>query len=202
MPSAPAATTAAKSTAAPAAAPKATPVPAVLPTAIQWQWQTFDALSRHDLYAILQLRSEVFVVEQNCVFQDIDGLDDKALHLLGWVTQAEPAHAVNQTKPATLKLVAYARCFAPGITFAEASIGRVVTHRSVRGSGAGHALMQQAVTRTLAHWGVQTIRIGAQAHLAHYYQHHGFAPTGIDYLEDGIPHTEMLRPAVHIAPTL
>jgi ElaA protein len=189
---------------APKAAPKAAPLvaslaasPAVLPAAILWQWKTFDALTRHDLYAILQLRSEVFVVEQNCVFQDIDGLDTQALHLLGWVNLADPAktdpkHAAN---PATGQLVAYARCFAPGITFAEASIGRVVTHRSVRGSGAGHALMQQAVAHTLAHWGVQPIRIGAQSHLASYYQQHG-------YMEDGIPHTEMLRPAIQIMSTI
>jgi ElaA protein len=187
-------------------APKAAPItapmaasPSVLPAAIQWQWKTFDALTRHDLYAILQLRSEVFVVEQNCVFQDIDGLDDQALHLLGWVHQPDQKHEANQTAG---QLVAYARCFAPGITFTEASIGRVVTHRSVRGSGAGHALMQQAVTHTLAHWGMRAIRIGAQAHLASYYQQHGFAPTGIDYMEDGIPHTEMLRPAAHTAPSL
>jgi ElaA protein len=171
----------------------------VLPAAIQWQWKTFDALTLHDLYVILQLRSEVFVVEQNCVFQDMDGLDDQALHLLGWVTQAEPAYAVN---PTTRQLVAYARCFAPGITVAEASIGRVLTHRSVRGSGAGHALVQQAVTHTLAHWGVQSIRMGAQAHLASFYQQHGFALTGIDYMEDGIPHTEMLRPAARTEASL
>jgi ElaA protein len=173
--------------------------PAVLPAAVQWQWKTFDALRLHDLYAILQLRSEVFVVEQNCVFQDMDGLDEQALHLLGWVNPPGPTHALN---PTTRQLVAYARCFAPGITFTEASIGRVLTHRSVRGSGAGHALMQQAVTHTLAHWGEQAIRIGAQAHLASYYQQHGFAPTGIDYMEDGIPHTEMLRPAARTEASL
>jgi ElaA protein len=174
----------------------------VLPAAIQWQWKTFHALTLHDLYAILQLRSEVFVVEQNCVFQDIDGLDDQALHLLGWVNPLDPTHEVSSTNLAARQLVAYARCFAPGITFSEASIGRVLTHRSVRGSGAGHALMQQAVTHTLAHWGAQAIRMGAQAHLASYYQQHGFAPTGIDYVEDGIPHTEMLRPAARTEASL
>jgi ElaA protein len=146
---------------------------------LQWQLTCLHDLSVQQLYAVLQLRTEVFVVEQNCVFQDMDGADDKAMHLLG--TQAD-------------KLVAYARCFHAGIQFREASIGRVITHASLRGTGAGHALMRQAMGSMQTLWGVQPIRIGAQAHLEKFYQQHGFAAASAPYIEDGIPHIEMLRP--------
>jgi ElaA protein len=147
---------------------------------IQWQWLAYDALSRDQLYALLRLRSEVFVVEQNCVFQDMDGLDDRAMHLLG-IRAAE--------------LVAYVRCFPAGVTFDEASIGRVVTRPDARGGGLGHLLMTQAVKALEAEWGAQPIRIGAQAHLKSFYERHGFVDVGKPYVEDGIPHLEMLRGA-------
>jgi ElaA protein len=89
--------------------------------------------------------------------------------------------------------VAYARCFDRGISFAEASIGRVVTRASARGHGLGHQLMQQAVAAVLRTWGLQPIRIGAQAHLNDFYAQHGFVDMQLPYLEDGIPHLEMLR---------
>jgi ElaA protein len=146
---------------------------------LQWQFLSYGALSLQQLYALLQLRTEVFVVEQNCVFQDMDGADDKAMHLLGM--QGD-------------KLVAYARCFNAGIKFKEASIGRVITHADLRGTGAGHALMQQALGSMKMVWGVQPIRIGAQARLEKFYQQHGFAAASATYIEDGIPHIEMLRP--------
>ena len=142
-----------------------------------WTLCTFDALTVPALYALLQLRSEVFVVEQNCVFQDMDGADPRAMHLLG--------HQDGQ-------LVAYARCFAAGIKFAEASIGRVVTRRSARGRGLGHLLVQQAVSSVGVLWGPQPIRIGAQAHLLGFYARHGFMNVGQPYVEDGIDHLEML----------
>jgi ElaA protein len=145
---------------------------------ITWQYISFEALSTQQLYAVLQLRSEVFVVEQNCVFQDIDGCDAQAMHVLGYADD---------------KLVAYARCFNAGVKFAEASIGRVITHASVRGAGAGHTLIQQSIDCLEKTWGTQPIRIGAQAHLDHFYGKFGFIKTGAIYLEDGIPHTEMLR---------
>jgi ElaA protein len=149
----------------------------------RWQWLAFDALTTPQLYAVLQLRSAVFVVEQNCVFQDMDGLDAQALHLLG---VREPAAG-----PPTL--VAYVRCFPAGVVFAEASIGRVVTLPAARGGGLGHALMAQAITSLQGQWGLQPIRIGAQAHLQAFYEQHGFADVGKPYMEDGIPHIEMLR---------
>jgi ElaA protein len=144
----------------------------------RWQWLAFDALNTSQLYALLQLRSAVFVVEQNCVFQDMDGLDAQAMHLLG---VREPA------------LVAYVRCFPAGVVFPEASIGRVVTLPAARGGGLGHALMAQAIGALHGQWGAQPIRIGAQAHLKAFYEQHGFADVGKPYMEDGIPHVEMLR---------
>ena len=145
---------------------------------ISWRWVPFEALSAAELYAVLQLRSEVFVVEQDCVFQDLDGTDAQALHVLGSMEGA---------------LVAYARCFAAGVKFAEASLGRVATRASMRGTGAGHALVSQAIACVFAQWGTQAIRIGAQSRLEHFYHQHGFVVAGPPYMEDGIAHVDMLR---------
>ena len=147
-------------------------------TSIEWRYLAFDALSAAELYAVLQLRAEVFVVEQACIFQDMDGADAQAMHLVGTLQGV---------------LVAYARCFAAGEKFAEASIGRIVTRSSVRGSGAGHALVEKAISCLFQRRGVQAIRIGAQAQLASFYRQHGFEKSGLAYVEDGIPHIEMLR---------
>jgi len=147
---------------------------------MDWQFTALASLSAAALYEVLQLRSAVFVVEQACVFQDMDGADADAMHLLG--RQAG-------------QLVAYARCFDAGVKYPEASIGRVVTHASARGRGAGHVLMKQAINQLHRHWGLQPIRIGAQARLEQFYRQHGFVPSGAPYIEDAIPHIEMLRPA-------
>lgn len=149
-------------------------------TAPVWRLLSFDDLRVSELYEALRLRSEVFVVEQQCIYQDMDGLDRQAMHLLG-VQDGE--------------LKAYARCFEPGVKFAEASIGRVLVKQAARASGLGHALMEQAVVATAQVWGPQAIRIGAQAHLAGFYAKHGFKDVGKPYVEDGIPHLEMLRDA-------
>ena len=153
---------------------------AVHKTAPVWRLLSFDDLRVSELYEVLRLRSEVFVVEQQCVFQDLDGLDHQAMHLLG-VQGGE--------------LQAYARCFEPGVKFAEASIGRVLVRTAARGTGLGHVLLEQAVLATAQVWGPQAIRVGAQAHLASYYAKHGFKDVGKPYMEDGIPHLEMLRDA-------
>ena len=145
---------------------------------IEWRYLAFDELSAAQLYAVLQLRSEVFVIEQACIFQDMDGADAQAMHLLGSLQGS---------------LVAYARCLEAGRKFAEASIGRVAIRAAVRGTGAGHALMSQAIACLLRAQGAQAIRIGAQAHLEAFYRHHGFQKAGPVYLEDGIAHVEMLR---------
>lgn len=146
---------------------------------ITWRAVPFAALTTAELYEVLQLRTEVFVMEQAGIYQDMDGADHAAVHVLG---------------TAGGKLMAYARCFPAGLKFAEASIGRVITRESVRGTGLGHELMRQAIACVVAQWGAQPLRIGAQARLEKFYLQHGFAKTGDPYIEDGIPHVEMLRP--------
>ncbi|MFC7462748.1 GNAT family N-acetyltransferase [Hydrogenophaga defluvii] len=150
-----------------------------------WRFQAFDALTVAELYAVLRLRSEVFVVEQNCVFLDMDNSDAQAMHLMCKAADAVEAQG---------ELVAYARCFGPGVKYAEASIGRVITAPQARAGGLGHVLMREAVRAVQAHWGPQPIRIGAQARLQAFYEQHGFVREGEPYIEDGIPHIEMLRP--------
>ncbi|MFM7332012.1 MAG: GNAT family N-acetyltransferase [Brachymonas sp.] len=145
---------------------------------LDWQFIGFEALSSRQLYAILLLRSEVFVVEQECIYQDMDGTDHEAMHLVG--TQDG-------------RLMAYARCYPPGIRYPEASIGRVITRGELRGSGAGHALMREAIAKISEQRGPQPIRISAQAHLKDFYAQHGFTVQGDVYDEDGIPHLQMLR---------
>ena len=151
---------------------------------VDWRLCAFNQLTTLDLYALLQLRAQVFVVEQACVFQDLDDADMGAMHLLG---QASGPDGVP-------RLLAYARCLAAGVSYAQASIGRVVTSPSARGTGIGYALMQEAVRSVHNLWGPQPIRIGAQAHLQSFYRQHGFEPDGAIYVEDGIEHIEMLRP--------
>lgn len=140
----------------------------------------FAALTLADLYALLQLRSEVFVVEQVCAFQDIDGHDQAALHLLGYTAVGE--------------LAAYARLLPPGVSYAQASIGRVVTSPRHRGLGLGRQLLQEALGQCAAQLGPQPIKIGAQQYLLAFYQGFGFVVEGAGYLEDGIPHVHMVRP--------
>jgi len=155
---------------------------------VVWRFQAFDALTVAELYAVLRLRSEVFVVEQNCVFLDMDNSDAQAMHLIGQVG------GMGEVGEAPGELVAYARCFGPGVKYAEASIGRVITAPQARAGGLGHVLMREAVRAVQAHWGPQPIRIGAQARLQAFYEQHGFVREGEPYIEDGIPHIEMLRP--------
>lgn len=153
--------------------------PAISP--FQWRCLPFDALHARTLYRLLHLRTEVFVVEQQCVFQDMDGADLQCMHLLG-----------EQGG----ELLAYARLVPAGLKFTEASIGRVVNHPATRGTGLGHTLMREAVRVLQALWGPQPIRIGAQAHLQGFYRRHGFEAASDLYDEDGIPHIEMLRPPI------
>ncbi|MEX1167884.1 MAG: GNAT family N-acetyltransferase [Hydrogenophaga sp.] len=150
---------------------------------LRWRALPFEALSVEELYRLLRLRAEVFVVEQACAFQDLDGLDPMALHVMGETTDAE-----GQSR-----LLAYARLLPAGAAFAEASIGRVVSSPSARGGGVGHALVREAIAELQRRWGLQPIRIGAQAHLQGFYGQSGFHPQGDLYLEDGIEHIEMVR---------
>jgi ElaA protein len=144
-----------------------------------WRECGFAELSVHELYEVLQLRSEVFVLEQACAFQDMDGKDQHARHLLGRTER---------------RLLAYARLFGPGECYAEASIGRVVTAAACRRTGVGKQLIREAIAAVERHWGSGPIRIGAQAYLERFYESFGFVRDDENYLEDGIPHLYMVRP--------
>jgi ElaA protein len=144
---------------------------------ITWTCKPFNELTPHELYAILRLRNEVFVVEQNCVFQDADNKDQPSHHLMGWQQSV---------------LVAYTRLVPPGAAYAEPSIGRVVTAITARGSGIGRELMQESITACRKLFGNGPIRIGAQLYLKQFYGSLGFVPTGGIYPEDGIEHIQML----------
>jgi ElaA protein len=148
------------------------------PFPIKWKISPFKALSAAELYQLLELRSEVFVVEQNCVYQDIDGKDAKALHLIGDYNG---------------KTVAYARLFAQGDYFDEASIGRVVVKADFRDKKCGHDLMRQAIDAIRTHFSTSKITISAQLYLKKFYESHGFSAIGESYLEDDIPHIRMHR---------
>lgn len=141
--------------------------------------KTFDNLLAIELYAILRLRNEVFVVEQNCVYLDTDNKDLKCHHLM----------LLNNDN----ELVAYARLVPPGLSFAEMSIGRVVTSPKARGTGAGRQLMTLAIESCISIFGEGSIKIGAQAYLRNFYASLGFNGVGEVYDEDGIPHIDMIR---------
>ncbi len=145
---------------------------------LQWKIKSFEDLSTNQLYDILKLRSEIFVVEQNCVYLDIDGKDKLALHLLGEFEG---------------KIVAYSRLFKAGISFDNASIGRVVVDANYRERKWGHDLMREAISGIKLHFGESQITIGAQLYLKKFYESHGFIQTSEMYLEDDIPHIEMKR---------
>ena len=145
---------------------------------IQWKIKPFETLLVNELYDILRLRSEIFVVEQNCVYLDLDGKDKLALHLFG---------------ESDGKIVAYSRLFKPGISFDKASIGRVVVDAKYRDRKWGHDLMREAIAGIQLYFGESKITIGAQLYLKKFYESHGFVQTSEMYLEDDIPHIEMKR---------
>ena len=149
---------------------------------IDWRWSRFADLSGRDVYEILTLRQRVFVVEQNCVYQDADGRDPDAWHLLGRV-------AAVSSEPS---LGGYARVFEAGVRYAELSIGRIVTAPEVRGKGMGRLLVAEAMRRCAELWPGQPIRIAAQRRLETFYRGFGFTVTGEPYLEDGIEHVDMV----------
>jgi len=138
--------------------------------------KSFTELTTSELYQILQLRSEVFVVEQDCVYQDVDGKDQKSLHVFGVKNK---------------KIVAYTRIFKPGDYFKNASIGRVVVAQKERAYGYGHELIKASIQAVQKNYTTLEITISAQTYLKKFYQIHGFVKVGEEYLEDGIPHIEM-----------
>jgi len=144
---------------------------------LTWTYKNFNELTVAELYDILHLRCEVFIVEQNCVYPDIDGKDKKCFHLMAWHGN---------------ELVAYTRLVPPGISFAEASIGRVITSPRYRGLGIGVTLIEKSIDHTLQTYHTNTIRIGAQLYLKKFYSDFGFEPCSETYIEDGIPHIDML----------
>ncbi len=140
--------------------------------------KNFKELSTQELYEVLQLRSEVFVVEQDCVYQDLDGKDQKALHILGYTND---------------KLVAYTRIFKPGDYFKEASIGRVVVRAHERKFKYGYSIMNASIEAIKNYYNQATIRISAQTYLKTFYNNLDFHEIGEEYLEDGIPHINMIK---------
>ena len=148
---------------------------------IRYQSKAFSSLKLDELYSILALRAEVFVVEQECPYQDLDGSDQKAMHLLQYSTQ---------------ELVGYARLFsAQGSDLPYHVLGRIVVREKYRSTGLGHALVEEAIKTMEDMWGNQPFKISAQEHLTDFYRKHNFQVTGAPYLEDGIPHIAMIRPA-------
>ena len=143
---------------------------------LKWRTLVFSALTGDELYAVLRLRQQVFVVEQNCAYMDLDNLDQHAIHMLG-IGDAE--------------LLAYQRCLAPGVSYMESSLGRIVVHPAQRGQQLGRELVQRGIEHNLSLWPGSGIRINAQAHLQHFYTAAGFIAEGDEYLEDNILHRQM-----------
>ncbi len=145
---------------------------------INWECKPFNTLTPDELYCILKLRIEVFVIEQNCIFQDCDDKDQESYHLMGWQNN---------------KLVAYTRLMPAGLAYEEVSIGRVVTLPSVRNSNIGKKLMYNSIEKLQELFGKLPIKIGAQLYLKRFYESFDFIQCSEIYLEDGIKHIKMIR---------
>ena len=145
---------------------------------IQIYIKNYNELTTEELYSLLQLRSQVFVIEQNCVYQDIDGKDKKSLHVLGKKDNV---------------IVAYSRIFKKGDYFKESSIGRVVVDKNSRHFQYGSQIMQASIEAIQNTFDTKIIKISAQLYLENFYTGFGFKPTGNSYLEDGIPHVAMIK---------
>ncbi len=145
---------------------------------MNWEIKTFSELSLDEFHDIIQLRIEVFVIEQDCPYQDLDGKDKQAHHVF--------------CKNKNGDIVATSRILAKGISYNEIAIGRIVTSPKERGNGLGHLLLEKSIKYSKKIYGLNPIRLSAQKHLEKYYNRHNFFNTGKEYLEDGIPHIEML----------
>ena len=148
---------------------------------MQWQCLRFDELTTHQLYMVMKLRVDIFVVEQNCPYHELDNKDlqNDVYHLLGYDGDT---------------LIAYLRLLAPKISYPNVSLGRVVIAEVARGSGIAHQLLAKGVQLAEQYWPNHSIDIGAQSHLQSLYQAHGFKAFSEEYLEDGIPHVDMRLP--------
>jgi ElaA protein len=145
---------------------------------IEWQWRRYGELAPSEIYAIFGARQAVFIVEQNCPYLDMDGKDLDAWHLVGWSGK---------------EVAAYLRLIAPGVSFAEPSLGRVLTTKIGRGTGLGRELIARGLEKLYELYPTLPTRIGAQAHLHEFYGSLGFVQVSEPYDEDGIPHIEMRR---------
>ena len=143
---------------------------------IEWVKKKWSEISLEELYSVLRLRSEVFVVEQDCVYQDIDNKDQIAIHLLGYINK---------------ELIAYSRLFNEGDYFKETSFGRAIIKKENRGQGYGDELIKESLKTIKNYYGNKKVKISAQAHLKTFYSKHAFIAKGKEYLEDGIPHVSM-----------
>ncbi|MAU55252.1 MAG: GNAT family N-acetyltransferase [Flavobacteriaceae bacterium] len=143
---------------------------------IEWVKKKWSEVSLEELYSVLRLRSEVFVVEQDCVYQDIDNKDQIAIHLLGYINK---------------ELIAYSRLFNEGDYFKETSFGRAIIKKEKRGQGYGDELVKESLKTIKNYYGNKKVKISAQAHLKTFYSKHAFIAKGKEYLEDGIPHVSM-----------
>ena len=146
---------------------------------LNWQFKHYNDLLINEFHDIVALRIDVFVVEQNCSYQDLDGKDKKSYHLI--------------CRDGKGTMVATARILPPGLAYSDVSIGRIVTDQSIRNKGAGHELMRKSMQFIKEEFGAVPIVISAQSHLTSFYNQHDFIATGKEYLEDGIPHTEMIH---------
>lgn len=146
---------------------------------LDWQWHSWQSLTPDALYALLRLRSAIFVVEQDCVFPDMDGRDPACEHLCGWNGARE--------------LTAYLRLVPPGVRTPEVSLGRVVVAQAARGLGFGRAVMLEGVKHCATQYPGRPLKVSAQQHLEKFYGSLGFTRVGEMYMEDGIAHVDMLR---------
>jgi ElaA protein len=153
---------------------------------VEWHDKHFETLGARDLYLILSVRAEVFVAEQRCIYLDPDGKDTLAHHL----------YALDERPGVPPRVAAYLRLLPPGVSYEEASIGRVLTGMAHRNQGLGQELLARGLLRAEALWPASGLRIGAQHYLKKFYESFGFVQVGEPYSEDDIPHIEMLRPAV------
>ena len=144
---------------------------------LDWQAYSFEELDVGRIYAILQLRQQVFIVEQSCIYNDLDGLDKDGFHLCAW--QGE-------------KLCAYVRCLPPGLVYTESAMGRIVVNPEARGLKLGRELVKRGIAFNLARWPDSGLRIGAQTYLESFYTELGFETDGEAYDEDGISHLKMI----------
>lgn len=150
---------------------------------LNWQFKHYNDLSLNEFHDIVALRIAVFVVEQNCPYQELDGKDKKSYHLI--------------CRNGSGDVVGTLRILPPGLSYAEVSIGRVVLHPTERGSHQGHKMMEEAKKFITEEFREAQVKLSAQKHLENFYKRHGFVSTGKEYLEDGIPHVEMINNKEH-----